>query len=253
MEKHARIIRSVMAGLCAAGLIWFLIPIHWHVANPGNLTGIFVCVLLLVCNLFAPKIQRVCRQWKRLRYFAVAFLALFCAGALWSAAMTVCMMTVTAAPPAGATVVVLGSGVRGTSPNADLWERIHTACAYLKAHPEAKCVACGGQGPGEGASEASVIRSCLIDAGIEPGRIQTEETSRSTQENLTNALPIIEKNQLSRSLALVTDDYHEFRACSIARSLGLYPFAVPSKTPWFIFSACWAREILALTKYLLLG
>ena len=85
-----------------------------------------------------------------------------------------------------------------------------------------------------------------------PSRILTEETSRSTKENLANSLKIINRSGLDRRLAVVTDDYHEFRACSIARKTGVQAYAVPSKTPWFILSSCWAREVLALTKYLIL-
>lgn len=253
MKKGARSLQAAIFLIFAAGLVWFLIPIHWGVLNIGNSLGIAVCVVLAAASLFFGKIRAMSRESKIFRRIAVTAAVVFGAGAVWSAAMTVCMVSAAAvSPPESATVVVLGSMVNGTSPSADLWARIEAASAYLKAHPGAKCVASGGQGERENVTEASVIQKCLTADGIDPSRVLTEDTSKTTKENFQNSLQIIQKNSLSRSLAVVTDEYHEFRACSIARSLGAKPYAVPAKTPWYIFSSCWAREVLALTKYLLI-
>jgi uncharacterized SAM-binding protein YcdF (DUF218 family) len=253
MKKCVSPFRVIIFLIAAAGLVWFLIPLGWHILNIGNGSGLAVCLVLMAGSLLWGKIRAACRRSKPLRGLVTVVVVLLCAGAVWSAAMTVCMISAAAAaPPESATVVVLGSMVNGKSPSADLWWRISTASAYLKAHPEAKCVASGGQGPHESATEASVIKQCLAADGIDPSRVLTEETSRSTKENLANSLKIIDRSGLNRKLAIVTDDYHEFRACSIARKQNAEPYAVPSKTPWFILSSCWAREVLALTKYLLI-
>lgn len=253
MKRSVPWLRAAVFLAAAAGLVWFLIPLGWNVWNAGSGAGAAVCLLLMAAALFFGRIRAAGRKSKAVRRAAAAVFVLLCAGAVWSAAMTACMFSAAAAsPPENATVVVLGSKVNGTVPSADLRVRMEAASAYLKAHPGAKCVAAGGQGPGESVTEASAIREFLTGDGIDPARVLTEDASTTTEENLRNSLRIIDANGLSRALAVVTDDYHEFRACSIARSLGAKPYAVPAKTPWYILSACWAREVLALAKYFLI-
>lgn len=252
-KKISVFLRWTVFAAGAAGLVWFLIPTGWNILNIGNGLGIIVCLVLTAGSLLWNKIRGACRRSRAFRVVFRCAAALLCAAALWSAGMTACMLSAAAAkPPAGATVVVLGSMVNGTAPSADLQARIDAAAAYLNAHPDATCVASGGRGRGESISEAEAIRRALVSEGIGAGRILPEDRSRTTRENLENSLRIIGEKGLNRRLALVTDDYHEFRACSMARSLGAKPYAVPARTPWYILSSCWSREVLALAKYLLL-
>ncbi len=254
MKRNARIFRAAVFCASAAGLVWFLIPVYYHVLNVGNAAGLFVCAVLFLGSSCYGAIRRTCGRSLAFRSVYAAVAALFCLGAVWSAAMTACMAAgwKSTQPPGKATVIVLGSKVNGTSPSADLWARIGAASGYLKAHPDAVCIACGGQGPGESVPEASVIRDNLVHGGIESGRIFLEDTSTSTEENLENALKIVKEKKMAGTLAVVTDEYHEFRARAIAHSLGAAAYAVPAKTPWYILSACWAREVFALTKYFLI-
>lgn len=254
MRQTERVVRTVLGIAAGAGLVWFMIPLHWGVANIGNLAGICFCLAVLGACLFYRGIRRACARSRAARYAARTLAVLFGAAVLWAAAMTGFMISAAAAqPPESATVVVLGSKVAGSAPSADLWARILAAGDYLKAHPSAVCIASGGKGRGEDLTEASVIRSRLISLGVDPQRILAEEGSVSTKENFANSLRIADREHLSHSLAVVTDEYHEFRACSIARALGAQPYAVPAHTPWYIFSACWAREVLALTNYFVFG
>ncbi len=242
--------RSVILAVGIAGLIWFLIPVKWNVWNIGNELGTVVCVMLVAGALFYNRILCAVRKSKAFRICWTIVLVLLCTGVAWGIAMTGCMLFVCASvPPENTTAVVLGSMVHGSAPSADLQVRIDRAEVYLKANPSAMCIASGGQGEDENVSEASAIKTALVSAGIEPERILTEDASRSTQENLQNSLQLARKSGLAESFAVVTDDYHEFRACSIARSLGITAYAIPAGTPWYIFSACWAREVLALAKY----
>jgi uncharacterized SAM-binding protein YcdF (DUF218 family) len=155
------------------------------------------------------------------------------------------------APPEHATVIVLGSKVSGTVPSADLRVRLDTAAGYLKANPQAKCIVSGGKGVGELATEASVMKGYLTEQEIDPSRIVMEDRSKTTQDNLSYSLTVIRNNKWSEDLAIVTDEYHQYRAGRIAQSLGMKPYAVCAETPWYIFSACWARELLALTKFMI--
>ncbi len=250
MKRH-RIIRIFSAVLSCAGIIWFSIPFHWGVANIGNLSGISVCVLVLAAALFYPWIKRKCNSYRRWKICCHVIFVLFCAGLVWTAILTGLMITgIQNAPPENATVVVLGSKVSGHVPSADLRVRIEAAGAYLAANPQAQCIVSGGQGAGELETEASVMKKYLVQQGIDASRIFVEDKSMNTEQNLENSLAIIDQNGMSRSLAIVTDEYHQYRAGSIAKYLGAVPYSVCASTPWYIFSACYARELLALTKFL---
>lgn len=253
MKKRVFLCRAAVFLAACAGVVWFLIPVHWGVLNIGNGCGLAVCLLLLALTLLWGKLREAGKRSRTVKGVLSAVTVLLCAGALWSAAMTVCMLSASRAePPADAPVVVLGSMVQGDHPSADLRVRIETASAYLKKHPGTKCIASGGQGPHENVTEASAIQKALVEDGIDPARILTEESSTTTKQNFANSLKIARMNGLGSTFAVVTDDYHEFRACSIAAKAGAQAYAVPAKTPWYILSSCWAREVLALTKYLLL-
>lgn len=240
----------ILGGLSALGFAWFLGPVHWNVLNIGNVFGMSVCAAVLFCVLLSGKIRRLCAASMAARRVTAFALILFCLGLAWAAVLTGLMISgLTKEPPASATVLVLGSKVSGSVPSADLRARIDAAADYLGRNPQAVCIACGGQGAGEALPEAEAIRDGLKDRGVDVSRVLTEDRSTTTEENIRNALSIIGGKNLNRSLAVVTDEYHEYRACSIARRDGASAWAVPARTPWYIFSACWARELLALTKY----
>lgn len=251
----ARLLVMLISG---AGLLWFAVPIFWNVKNIGNITGMTVCAALFLIALFYPLINRLRKSSKPFHIVCRVVSVLFIIGAVWTALLTGFMLygantfgTSTHAPK-DATVVVLGSKVSGKTPSADLQARIDAAAAYLRKNPEARCVVSGGKGAGELVTEASVMREYLMKAGIDASRIFTEDTSTNTAENLKNTLSVITKNRLNRTLAIVTDEYHEFRAGKIAEKLGAKAHAVSAQTPWYIFSACYARELFALTKFLIM-
>ena len=247
------LLRIFLIAVSALGLMWFIWPIFHNVLNIGNALGIAVCTVLILLNLFFGKIRKAYVVSVPVRRTALAFFVLMCVGALWSAAMTVCMMTAAkTTPPEAATVLVLGSKASGRFPSADLWARINAASDYLKKNPKATCIACGGKGKGESASEASIIRENLVKSGIGADRVLLDDKSVNTEENIGNALKIIENNNLDSELAIVTDEYHEFRACAIAKRLGARSYAVPAKTPPYILSSCWAREVLSITKFIII-
>jgi uncharacterized SAM-binding protein YcdF (DUF218 family) len=251
MKRHLAI-RAAACVLALAGILWFCIPFFWNVHNAGNLTGIAVCGAVLLSSVFYSQIRKKCITSKVWKILCRSVFAVFLIGIVWSAVLSGLMISgMNAVPPKQATVVVLGSKVSGRVPSADLRVRIEAAGAYLKANPQAKCIVSGGQGAGELETEASVMKTYLIKLGIESSRIITEDASTTTKENLANSLAIIDKAGMSRELAIVTDEYHEFRAGRIAKNLGAVPCAVCAQTPWYIFSACYARELLALTNFLI--
>ena len=153
-------------------------------------------------------------------------------------------------------VVVLGAGVRGTVPSLALRERVNAAYDYLTANPQAIAVLSGGQGPGEDITEAACIYRELTQMGIDPTRLLMEEHSGSTIENLRFSLDLLEAETGARpgKIAIVSSEYHIFRSCLFAKSLGLEAAGVPARTSWFTLRLnYYLREIVAVWKYFVLG
>jgi len=252
------IVKILILILVLAGLIWFVTPISHNVLNIGNIMGIAVCVLVFVCTAFSGVIKKISKNSKPVRIFCRTVSVLFGIGILWAAVLTGCMIYganafgTRSVIPKDATVIVLGSKVSGKLPSADLMARINAAGVYLKSNAQAKCIVSGGQGAGELVTEASVMKTYLVKQGIDASHILIEDKSTTTEENLKNSLKMIQKNSLSSHVAIVTDEYHEFRAGRIAKNVGMTSYAVCAQTPWYILSACYGRELLALTKFVII-
>jgi len=160
---------------------------------------------------------------------------------------TVCMVRAAGRSPQGeATVVVLGCKVQGETPSHVLRERLEAARLYLEVHPEAMCILSGGKGQGEDISEAACMYRYLTGQGIDPSRLYCEDRSTSTRENLAFSQEIIEEQGLCPSIAIVTSEFHGYRAGKIAEQLGLEWGSVPSKTAWWLLPTYYARELYGI-------
>lgn len=120
------------------------------------------------------------------------------------------------APDGVECIVVLGAGVKGERPSVALRERILTAYEYLDRNPDTVAVLSGGQGKGEDISEAECMRRELTARGIDGARLILEDKSTSTFENIKNTLDIIGDDYAS--IAVVTNNFHVYRALRLARS-----------------------------------
>ena len=129
-------------------------------------------------------------------------------------------------------LLVLGAGVNGIVPSLSLYNRLTAAKSYLESYPEARAILSGGQGPGEEITEAECMRRWLEAEGIAPERLILEEASTSTHENIRNSLALIEAlgEEPQGRLAIVSSEYHLYRAKLLARQLGAEPLGVAAKT-----------------------
>lgn len=146
-------------------------------------------------------------------------------------------------------LIILGARVKGTEPSLALQYRIEAAAEYLKKNPETIAIASGGKGPGEDISEAAAIKNSLLEAGIHAERILLEDKSTDTVENIKFSKKLL-TNDFETGL-LVTNDFHLYRAKSIARDQGLKVEGLPAETPLVAVPKSYAREYLAITKYYL--
>jgi len=124
--------------------------------------------------------------------------------------------------------IVLGAAVYTDRPSPVFAERIRHAVNLYKAGRVQKLVMTGGLAQGDKLTEAAAARDWSVEHGVKPDAILLEEASRTTQENLAFAKPILERNGVRRVL-IVSDPLHMRRAMAIAHRLGIE--AEPSPTP----------------------
>lgn len=239
----------VAVGVCSLPL--FLIPLSLSVGvNIGNATGIAVAMLLVVYGLFFKSINKgiiKCLHHKILRYLV------YFAGAIAGIILVLVIVLTTLMlramgnePQGNETLVILGCRVYGEVPSLSLRERLEAAYEYLVEHPEAYCVVSGGQGDGENISEAECMYRYLTNKGISGTRIFMEDTSTTTRENLKFSLELIKEKGLPQEIAIVTSEYHQYRASLVAKEMGLENTAVCGKTAKWLLPTFYIRELYGI-------
>ena len=129
-------------------------------------------------------------------------------------------------------VIVLGAKVNGVTPSYAMSDRLHAALDYLSAYPDATVIVSGGQGDDEGISEAEAMAVWLKAHGIDDSRILLEDASGTTRQNLENSFVVMRAHggDPADGVAIVTSEYHLYRAREIAVALGAKPIGVAAQT-----------------------
>ena len=234
-----------------AGFTGLVMPlIKRRILNIGNAAGLTVCIIMMLYALFMPYCNRLLGKWWQNKvgkiFLSIAGLGIVI-GIVLVIVMSVCIVRAAYVKPAqNATAVVLGCRVYGERPSLILTERMDAAISYLNQNPDAVCVASGGQGTDEDISEAECIYRYLVQNGISPERIYIEDQSTSTRENLAFSYAIIQENALPADIAIVTNEFHEYRAGVIADRIGLSYGAVSAKTAKWLLPTYYARELFGV-------
>lgn len=248
-----RTVRRVLTALCLAAAAFFLLPLWAGIVHFGMLWPSFLLLLAAAWLTWPGFFRRLLRpRWLRR---LVSCVIAVCMTAIL---VTVGRMALAAAdrPAQGqeCTVVVLGCQVFPDGhPSLMLRGRIQAAYRYLTDHPEAVCIASGGQSGSEPVSEAQCIRDTLVSMGIAPERILLEDRSRSTEENLAFSARLIAEQGLPTAVAVASDNFHQLRAAIWAQRSGLTPYSDGCASPWFLTAGYWARETAALLYMLVTG
>ncbi len=242
--------RNVGCKVCSLlgilGLFLFVFPISLSVQlNIGNLTGILVSLILLGIGIRPEACVRCFRalpRWMRrgvcLLLAVILLLTCFLTGLMWHAASR--------EPEDRSVVIVLGCMIYGDQPSLALRERLDAAIEYLQTEPDTVCILSGGQGSDEQISEALCMYNYMTARGIDPTRLIMEDKSTSTRENMLFSKAIIEEQGWSKQVAVVTNEFHEYRACYIASVVGLDPAAVPASTAWWLLPTYYVRELYGI-------
>lgn len=195
-------------------------------------------------------------EWVRKipRWIRVSFLSLVavCAALFVMVEGMIISRFGTVAEPGADYCLILGAQIRASGPSDVLRRRLDAAIAYLEENPDTIAIVSGGQGSDEPVTEAEGMYTYLVAKGIAPERILREEESHNTVANLEYSdelYDIADKN-----VVLVTNNFHVFRAVSIAEKIGYeyvqglaassYPYMVPNNL---------LREFVGVMKELLTG
>ena len=153
-------------------------------------------------------------------------------------------------------VVILGAGVNGTVPSLSLQVRLEAALDYLQDKPDIPIVVTGSQGPGEDISEARCMADWLMARGISEDRILLEDQADNTEENIQFSRELLADKgiDLTDNIAVVTSDYHLYRASLLWGGPGMVPVAAHMPSRFFALTVnYYIREAFAAAELLVFG
>jgi uncharacterized SAM-binding protein YcdF (DUF218 family) len=147
--------------------------------------------------------------------------------------------------------VVLGSGLLdgGRVPpllasRLDRGLAVYQALAARGSDPV--LIVSGGKGSDEQVSEADAMAGYLGARGFPAGRIEREDQSASTEENLANSKAIMDRLRPGATCVIVTSDYHVFRTAMIARRFGVRGQVTGARTVGYYLPSATLREFAAV-------
>ena len=215
--------------------------------NEGNIFGYTLGALLIASGLLLGEIISKCKTSRA--FFIAAVICIILIAVFLAAFFTtlhIIVMHSKTTDEERSTLIILGCKIRGSTPSKALLNRAKAAAEYMKKHPCAITIASGGQGKHEDLCEAQCIYSILVDEGIDGGRIILEDKSTNTDENIRFSREIINKNALSKDVAIATSDYHQYRASLICKKFGLNACAVSTKSSPLYVPTYFTREVFGV-------
>lgn len=248
MKKSIIFIFKALCIISGAALIlMYSFPLYARILNIGNIFGMGLGALIIITTVFFDKLKKIwsSKAGKRFTALILAVIIIFF-GAFGITLKAVCDSAQYTAKDERV-VLVLGCRVNGTKPSKALYVRTKNAGDYLIEHKDAIAILCGGQGPDESISEAECMFNILTEnMGIDASRLYLEDSSTSTDENIKNALKIIESNNMSKEVAISTSSYHLKRASMIAEKYGLTSSSIPARSDKYSIPTFFTREVFGV-------
>ena len=145
-------------------------------------------------------------------------------------------------------VIIHGAGlIDGEKVSKLLQQRIDKAIlVYSKDPSPTKLIPSGGRGSDENISEAEAMKRYLLGQGIPGSDIILEDKSTTTFENLRFSKDIIESREGRKYTALVTSNYHVYRALRYCRRVGLKCKGIGSHVAFYYWPCALIREFIAI-------
>lgn len=201
-------------------------------------------VLVVAFHYFSPKLRKI-------------LTALLIVGAVCFAAVEVPILAGAHTDATEGTdyIIVLGAGLHGDVPSLSLTDRLSAALTFAQEHPHAMVIVSGGQGEGESMTEAEAMAVWLEAKGLDPERILQEDKAESTAQNLAYSFAIIRaRGDDPAGSAVVTAEYHLYRARLMAGDMGVTVHGVAAHTSWpTLMVNYFLREAFAVVYYWIFG
>jgi uncharacterized SAM-binding protein YcdF (DUF218 family) len=148
-------------------------------------------------------------------------------------------------------VVVLGSGLLdgGQVPPllASRLDRGHEVFRALAARgSDPVLIVSGGKGGDEQVSEADAMAGYLAARDFPMDRIEREDQSANTEQNLANSEAIMDRLRPGGTCVIVTSNYHVFRTAMIARRIGVRGQVTGARTAGYYWPSATLREFAAV-------
>ena len=147
-------------------------------------------------------------------------------------------------------VIIHGAGLLdGNKVSKLLADRIDKAILVYSTDPSPTIlIPSGGQGGDETVSEAEAMAEYLREKGIPESDILLEDQSGTTMENLKNCKAIIDAREGRKYTALVTSNYHVYRALRYCRKIGLKCTGIGSRVAAYYWPSALIREFVAIHR-----
>lgn len=154
-------------------------------------------------------------------------------------------------------IIIHGAGlIDGDKVSKLLSDRIDKAIdVYHKDPTPPVLIPSGGQGSNETVPEARAMADYILSKDIPEDRIIIEDSSATTYENLVNSKKIIDERGDGEYIALVTSNYHVYRALRHCRKIGLKCTGIGSRVAFYYWPSALIREYVAVhaeTKHLII-
>ncbi len=125
--------------------------------------------------------------------------------------------------------IVLGAAAYEGAVSPVYRERINHGIALYEEGYVEKIIVTGGVGEGNDKSDAYYAKEYAISMGVSADDVLTEDTSTITEENLENAMLIMEQNGYDTAI-IVSDPLHMKRAMLLAKDAGIKGYSSPTPT-----------------------
>ena len=145
-------------------------------------------------------------------------------------------------------VIIHGAGlINGDKVSKLLQERLDKAILVYRKDPSpTKLIPSGGKGSDESISEAEAMKRYLLEQGVPEDDIIMEDKSTTTLENLKFSKDIIDSREGRKYTALVTSNYHVYRALRYCRRVGLKCKGIGSHVAFYYWPSALIREFIAI-------
>ena len=142
-------------------------------------------------------------------------------------------------------ILVLGAGVwEGDRPSHMLNDRLEVAISLYEAGAAPKLLMSGDHGREE-YDEVNVMKAFAVEHGVPSKDVFMDHAGFSTYESIYRARDVFQ----ARTVVVITQEYHLYRAIYVARSLGLTAYGVSADLREYRGQAKYdIREILARCK-----